>query len=103
MTDNRSLPGVDEKVTSEYGIYALAQLFYDIIGTNAPQIGAATRTQYNDFVKKMKFVFEDVKDRHKEEPTLADVKNRLPSSVCDETTVNKTLTIKNTILSYLLF
>jgi hypothetical protein len=95
MTDNRSLPVVDEKITSEYGIYALAQLFYDMLGTNAPEISAATRSQYNDFIKKMKFVFEDVKATQKEPSTLADVKNRLPSSLCDATTTDKTLTIKN--------
>ena len=96
MTDNRSLPAVDDKVTSEYGIYALAQLFYDMLGTNAPEISAATRSQYNDFIKKMKFVFEDVKVTQKEPSTLADVKNRLPTSVCDPATVgNKTITIKN--------
>ncbi len=95
MTDNRSLPVVGDKITTEYGIYALAQLFYDMLGTNAPEISAATRSQYNDFIKKMKFVFEDVKASQKEPSTLADVKNRLPSSVCDPTTTDKTLTIKN--------
>ena len=94
MTDNRSLPQADEKITSEYGIYALAQLFYDVIGTNAPEIGAATRTQYNDFLKKMKFVFEDTKSA-KDPVSLADVKNRLPSAVCDATTVNKPIRIEN--------
>ena len=95
MTDNRSLPVADEKITSEYGIYALAQLFYDILGTNAPEISSATRVQYNDFLKKMKFVFEDVKTGQKEPASLADVKNRLPSAVCDATTANKTLKITN--------
>lgn len=94
MTDNRSLPQADEKITSEYGIYALAQLFYDVIGTNAPEIGAATRTQYNDFLKKMKFVFEDTKST-KDPVSLADVKNRLPSAVCDATTINKPIRIEN--------
>jgi hypothetical protein len=95
MTDNRSLPVADEKITSEYGIYALAQLFYDVLGTNAPEISSATRVQYNDFLKKMKFVFEDVKTGQKEPASLADVKNRLPSAVCDATTANKTLKITN--------
>ena len=94
LTDNRSLPEADEKITSEYGIYALAQLFYDVIGTNAPEVGAATRTQYNDFLKKMKFVFEDTKSA-KEPTSLADVKNRLPSAICDATTINKPILIKN--------
>lgn len=95
MTDNRSLPAVDERITSEYGIYALAQLFYDVIGTNAPEISAATRTQYNDFLKKMKFVFEDVKPGGKEPMGLGDVKNRLPTAVCDQTTINKPIQIQN--------
>lgn len=94
MTDNRSLPAADEKVTSEYGMYALAQLFYDVIGTNAPEIGAATRTQYTDFLKKMKFVFEDTKS-DKEPLSLGDVKNRLPSAVCTPATINKPILIKN--------
>ena len=94
MTDNRSLPPADEKITSEYGIYALAQLFYDMIGTNAPEISAGTKSQYADFLKKMKFVFEDVKSS-KEALSLGDVKNRLPSAVCDQTTINKPILIKN--------
>lgn len=94
MSDNRSLPEADDKITSEYGIYALAQLFYDVIGTNAPEIGSATKTQYTDFIRKMKFVFEDTKSA-KEPTSLGDVKNRLPSAVCDPTTVNKPIQIKN--------
>lgn len=94
MADNRSLPTADEKVTSEYGIYALAQLFYDMLGTNAPEIGAATRGQYNDFLKKMKFVFEDTKST-KDPISLDDVKNRLPSAVCDATTIGKTIKVSN--------
>jgi hypothetical protein len=94
MADNRSLPAADEKVTSEYGMYALAQLFYDVLGTNAPEIGAATRAQYNDFLKKMKFVFEDTKST-KDPVSLDDVKNRLPSAVCDATTVGKTVKVSN--------
>ena len=98
MSDNRSLPAADEKITSEYGIYALAQLFYDTIAVNAPAIASGTRAQYNDFVKKMRFVFEDVKARPKEEETLADIKNRLPSSVCTTqsgSVVNKPVKIEN--------
>jgi hypothetical protein len=93
MVDNRSLPAADEKVTSEYGIYALAQLFYDVLGTNAPEISSATRAQYNDFLKKMRFVFEDTKS--KEPASLGDVKNRLPSSVCEPSKVGKPLKVVN--------
>lgn len=95
MTDNKSLPSAEERITSEYGIYALAQLFYDMLGTNAPEISAATRLQYNDFIKKMKFVFEDVKATQREPTTLDDVKNRLPSVICDQTTINKPMKIEN--------
>ena len=95
MTDNKSLPLADERITSEYGIYALAQLFYDVVGTNAPEIGAATRSQYNDFLKKMKFVFEDVRAGQKEPTSLADVKNRLPTAVCDQTTINRPIKVEN--------
>jgi hypothetical protein len=94
MSDNRSLPEADSKITDEYGMYALAQLFYDVIGTNAPEIGSATKTQYTDFIRKMKFVFEDTKSA-KEPTSLGDVKNRLPSAVCDATTINKPIQIKN--------
>jgi hypothetical protein len=95
LTDNKSLPGAEERITSEHGIYALAQLFYDMLGTNAPEISAATRAQYNDFIKKMKFVFEDVKASQKEPTTLDDVKNRMPSVICDQTTINKPMKIEN--------
>ena len=95
LADNRSLPVAENKITDEYGIYALAQLFYDMLGTNAPEISAATRTQYNDFIKKMKFVFEDVRPGQKEPATLADVKNRFPSAVCTPQTVNKPIKIQN--------
>ncbi len=95
LSDNKSLPGADERITSEHGIYALAQLFYDTIATNAPGISSATKAQYNDFVKKMRFVFEDVKATRKEEEGLADVKNRLPSAVCDPKIVNKPIKIEN--------
>lgn len=98
MSDNRSLPAADEKITSEYGMYALAQLFYDTIAVNAPAIASGTRAQYNDFVKKMHFVFEDVKARPKNDETLADVKNRLPSAVCTTqsgSVVNKPIKIEN--------
>lgn len=98
LSDNRSLPAADEKITSEYGIYALAQLFYDTIAVNAPAIASGTRAQYTDFVKKMRFVFEDVKARPKEEESLNDVKNRLPSAVCATQTgsvVNKPVKIEN--------
>jgi hypothetical protein len=43
----------------------------------------------------MKFVFEDTKSSQKEPTSLADVKNRLPTSVCDPAKVGKTIKITN--------
>ena len=93
LSDNHSLPQADNKLTQSISIYALAQLFYDTLKESTPAISDATREQYNAFLKKMKFVFEDTSTTVPQ--TLGDVKNRLPVGVCDAQTKDKILKIQN--------
>lgn len=110
MADNRSLPGANESLTKSYGIYALAQLFYDTLPGISPAMAAQTEQQYKIFLEQMKFVFEEkqvgaaaataaapaagrVAATKKE--TLADIRNKLPSGVCDASRMDKTLAIRN--------
>jgi hypothetical protein len=94
LSENRSLPETDREVTRSYGIYALAQLFYDTMRDVTPIIGEATRDQYNAFLLKMKFVFEEAKNA-KGVSTLADIKSRAPSSLCGPETKEKLLKVTN--------
>lgn len=95
MSDNKSLPEADSKITQSYGIYALAQLFYDTLRDSSPAIGEATREQYNAFILKMKYAFEESKEMGKA-TMLSDVKNRLPSGICsDPKAKDHVLKIKN--------
>ena len=92
MADSRSLPPANERITKEDGIYALAQMFYDTIKEATPQISDKSQEQYKAFVAKMKFVFEESKA-----PTtkLDTVLNKIPSSVCDPSMLDKSLKISN--------
>jgi hypothetical protein len=93
LSDNHSLPQADNRLTQSISIYALAQLFYDTLKESTPAIGNETRDQYNAFLKKMKFVFEDSSTTQPQ--TLDDVKNRLPAGICDAQTKDKLLKVKN--------
>jgi hypothetical protein len=95
LTENHSLPDGNERITKSFGIYALAQLFYDTLATNAPGISESTRAQYNDFLAKMKFVFEEESADKRPLTSLDQVKNKLPSAVCNATTINRTFTIRD--------
>jgi hypothetical protein len=75
------------------GMYALSQLFYDTLTNSTPAIAAETRGQYNAFLAKMKFVFEDTNDKVPE--TLDGIKNRLPAGICDKDKRDKLLKLKN--------
>lgn len=93
LSDNHSLPQADNKLTQSISIYALAQLFYDTLKESTPAISDATREQYNAFLKKMKFVFEDTSTTVPQ--TLGDIKNRLPAGVCDAQAKDKILKVQN--------
>jgi hypothetical protein len=96
LTDNRSLPPADERITKEDGIYALAQLFFDTLQDATPQISAATQDQYKAFVAKMKFVFEESKDAKAGNARRLDtVINRIPSGICSPDVKDRDLKITN--------
>ena len=106
LVETRSLPPASERVTKEDGIYALAQLFFDTLKESTPVISQATQEQYKSFLTKMKFVFEESKDAKvsitgRKNP-LDDIVNKLPSGVCDKTTIDKTLKTTNRELIRLL-
>lgn len=94
LSDNRSLPDSGREITQEYGIYALAQLFYDTLSGATPTLSAATRDQYNAFLIKMKFVFEEVKTTTPPK-SLTEVKNKLPASICITETKDRLLKVSN--------
>lgn len=100
LTETRSLPPANERITKEDGIYALAQLFYDTLKESTPAISTKTQEQYKSFVTKMKFVFEEAKDAKvsiadiRKNP-LEEVVNKVPSAVCDNKIVDKTLKTSN--------
>jgi len=93
LSDNASLPPASERLTKSMGMYALSQLFYDTLKDATPAIAAETRDQYNAFLTKMKFVFEDTNVKPPE--TLDSISNRLPSGICDDKTKDKLLKVKN--------
>ena len=96
LTDNRSLPPADERITKEDGIYALAQLFFDTLQDATPQISAATQDQYKAFVAKMKFVFEESRDAKAGNTRRLDtVINRIPSGICSPDVKDRDLKITN--------
>jgi hypothetical protein len=106
LVESRSLPPSGERVTKEDGIYALAQLFYDTLKEATPTISQSTQEQYQSFLTKMKFVFEEAKDTKysiagRKNP-LDDVVNKIPSAICDKTLQDKTLKITNRDLIRLL-
>ena len=106
LVETKSLPPSGERVTKEDGIYSLAQLFFDTLKESTPVISQATQEQYQAFLTKMKFVFEEAKDSKvsitgRKNP-LDDIINKLPSSVCDRTIVDKTLKTTNRELIRLL-
>ena len=92
MVDSRSLPPANEAITKENGIYGLAQLFYDTLRESTPQISEKTQQQYNAFLAKMKFVFEESKAPVTK---LDAVLNKIPSAVCDSTMTDKRFKITN--------
>lgn len=99
MVDTHSLPPANERITKEDGIYALGQLFYDTLREATPFISQATETQYQNFLTKMKFVFEESKDakvslKGPKNP-LDTVINKLPTAVCDSKTIDKKLETSN--------
>ena len=93
LSDSHSLPPADDRLTQSMGMYALSQLFYDTLTNSTPAIAAETRGQYNAFLAKMKFVFEDTNDKAPE--TLDGIKNRLPAGICDKDKRDKLLKFKN--------
>lgn len=95
MTNNQSLPPSGETVMKSYGMYALAQLFYDTLPDVAPAISAQTKEQYNKFLKQMKIVFEEEQADKSSPKTLLDIKNKLPSGVCSKEAIDHTLKIQN--------
>ena len=99
LSDNRSLPEAGREITQEYGIYALAQLFYDTLAGATPTLSAATREQYNAFLLKMKFVFEESKDAAIPK-SLTDVKNKLPTSVCTPELRDRLVKVSNRDVIY---
>lgn len=92
MVDSRSLPGTNESITKEYGIYGLAQLFYDTLKESTPLVSEKSQEQYKAFVAKMKFVFEESKAPVTK---LDSVINKSPSAICDASTTDKALKISN--------
>lgn len=92
LTDSRSLPVADSGIDKEVGIYALSQLFYDVIRESMPAISEKTREQQQAFTKKMAFVFEEKKDEQKQ---FSQIKNKLPSGICDEKSKDRILKITN--------
>jgi len=92
MVDSRSLPGTNESITKEYGIYGLAQLFYDTLKESTPLVSEKSQEQYKAFVAKMKFVFEESKAPVTK---LDAVINKPPSAICDPNTTDKALKISN--------
>ena len=106
MVETKSLPPAGERITKEDGIYALAQLFYDTLKEATPTISQATQEQYQSFVTKMKFVFEESKDTKysiagRKNP-LSDVVNKIPTAVCDKASSDKIIKIENRDLIRLL-
>ena len=95
LIDNRSLPGVDKDLTSSYGIYALAQLFYDTLKGASPTISDASAEQYKLFLTKMRFIFEEDKASKKDVVSLKQVINRLPKELCTTDKKDHPLKIKN--------
>lgn len=109
MSDNRTLPAAGESLTKSYGMYALAQLFYDTLPGISPAMAAQTEQQYKIFLEQMKFVFEEkqpgaaapaaaaagVRALSGRKETLADVHNKLPSGVCDANRMDRSLVIRN--------
>ena len=95
MTGNQSLPPSGESVMKSYGMYALAQLFYDSLPDLSPAISAQTKEQYNKFLKQMKIVFEEEQSERYVPKTLDDIKNKLPSRVCTKEVIDHTLKIQN--------
>jgi hypothetical protein len=106
LTETKSLPPAGERVTKEDGIYTLAQLFFDTLRESTPVISQATQEQYQGFLTKMKFVFEEAKDAKvavaERKNPLDSIVNKLPSAVCDRTLVDKTLKTSNRDLIRLL-
>lgn len=107
LVGNKSLPPAGDRITKEDGMYALAQLFYDILKEATPTISQQTQEQYKAFVTKMKFAFEESRNAKvsfseiKRGP-LDSVINRVPSAVCSAQTLDKTFKIKNRELIRLL-
>jgi hypothetical protein len=100
MSETKSLPPAGDRITKEDGIFALGQLFYDTLKEATPAISAATQEQYKAFVQKMKFVFEEVKDSKvgasdMKRTALDSVINKVPSSVCQKDSLDKTLKLTN--------
>lgn len=94
LSENRSLPAGNESITKSIGIYALAQLFYDTIRGASPEISESTKEQYNAFLLKMKFVFEESTD--KTVPKGIDsVRNKLPAALCTTGTTDHVLKLSN--------
>lgn len=115
MADNRTLPAANEGLTKSYGMYALAQLFYDTLPGISPAMAAQTEQQYRLFLEQMKFVFEEkkttgaaaaaaaaaaptpsaVRAASGKKESLSDVRNKLPSGVCDTSRMDRSLAIRN--------
>lgn len=92
LSDNRSLPATGDRVTKSYGIYALAQLFYDTLRGSTPAISEATREQYNSFLQKLAFVFEETK---RQPVSIDDVRSKAPSGICGTENQDHLLKVSN--------
>lgn len=99
MVDTRSLPPANERITKEDGVYALAQLFYDTLREATPTISQATQEQYQAFLTKMKFVFEESKGAKVPitpgKNPLDTIINKIPTAACDSKTIDKVLKTSN--------
>lgn len=93
LTESKSLPPAEREITSEIGIYALAQLFYDTLQEATPIIGEKTKEQQKEFLAKMKFVFEE--KREEQVQSIDKIRNKLPSAICDAKTLDRSLKITN--------
>lgn len=107
LVESKSLPPVNERITKEDGIYALAQLFYDTLKEATPSISSATQEQYKAFLAKMKFVFEESKNtkgtlNNLRKNPLDSIVNKVPSAVCEKDKADKSFKITNENLIRLL-
>jgi hypothetical protein len=79
-----SLPEPRGDIFKSKGLLTLNNLFYDVIKNASPAMAEMTKTKHDQFLKELKFVFEETKEIENVKSPLLPIRDERPSELCGQ-------------------